>query len=194
MAPKKNQMKIKCPSCKKETEKDKLKQISSLFPFDGFMLLSGRSYPESFMEIVSNYPEYYQWACDDCINDKRAILANPKNQYFTFKHPMDTGNPYLAYFDKRFTCKSCKDDFVFSKEEQKYWYEELSFVVYSKPIACKTCRKDIRKSKNLNKELSELLRTGEPNEKSELIRISEIYQEMGKIEKMKKYLTAANKR
>ncbi len=192
--PKENQMKILCLCCKEQTGKEKLKQVSSLFPFNGFMILSDRDYLTSFMTIVGKYPEFYQWACDDCINGGKAILANPEKQYFTFTHPMYTANPYLSYFDKGFTCKNCNDKFTFSKEEQKYWYEELSFVVYSKPIACGKCRKEGRVVKNLNKELSELLQEGEPEEKSTLIRISEIYKEMGKTEKMKKYLTAANKR
>ena len=192
--PKKNHVKIKCPSCQRVIEKKKLDKVNSLIPFDGFTSFGDRSHLESFMETVGRHSDFYQWACDDCIKNKQAILANPKKQYFTFKHPMDTGKPYLAYFDKSFTCKNCGAKFVFSKEEQKHWYEELSFVVYAKPNTCKECRKDERASKRLNQELSDLLREGEPKEKSELLRIAEIYQEMGKIEKMKKYLKAGNKR
>jgi hypothetical protein len=187
-------MKIQCLCCKERKEKQKLKGVHSLFPFDGFMSSNEQGYLDSFMMIISKYPDLYQWACDDCINDQKAILANPKKQNYTFKHPMDTWSPFLAYFDQKFKCKICKNKTVFSKEEQQHWYEELSFVVFSKPTACKQCRKELRLAKNLNTELSKLLENGTPKEKKDLLRLAEIYEGMGKIEKMKKYLNAANKK
>ncbi|MEM6737915.1 MAG: zinc-ribbon domain containing protein [Bacteroidota bacterium] len=186
-------MKINCPCCKKRIERKKLKQVCSLFPFKGGMVGKNQDPLGFFLTIASKYPDTYQWACDDCIKSERAILANPNKQYYSFTHPMDTGNPYLAYFDKGFTCQTCQKKVVFSKEEQQYWYEDLSFVIYAKPVNCKTCRKEIRTARNLNTELSELLKNGIPKEKEKLLRISEIYKVMGNKEKMKKFLHAANK-
>lgn len=189
--PKKNNITITCPCCKKKVEKKKLTQVGSRLPFTGFMLIKGGDYLDSLMTVVSKYPSFYQCACDDCIDTQRAILANPKLQHYSFQHPMDAAAPFLAYFDRGFTCKNCKDKTVFSKEEQQHWYEQLLFVVYSKPIACKKCRKEIRDGKSLNTELSDLLKDGEPKENSKLLRIAGIYKEMGKDDKVKKYLTAA---
>lgn len=187
-------MKILCLCCKERKGKVKLEQIGSLFPFDGFMSSNNQGYLNSFMITVSKYSNLYQWACDDCINSEKAILANPKKQYYTFKNPIDTWSPFLAYFDRKFKCTVCQNKTVFSKEEQQHWYEELSFVVFSKPTKCKACRKEFRLARNLNTELSELLKDGTPKEKSHLLRLAKIYQGMGKVEKMKKYLKAANKK
>lgn len=183
---------LQCPSCKKRVEKKKIQQVGSILPFEG-MISERDNLLDSFIMVLSKYPEYYQWACDTCIKEGQALLANPKAQFYTFKHPWDTANPYLAYFDKSFRCKSCKLPFTFSKEEQKHWYEKLSFVVYSKPLNCPPCRKEIRDQKMLHIELSDLLREGDPRDKEALLRIAAIYEEMGKEEKRKKYLTAANK-
>ena len=188
-------MKINCPCCKERIESRKLKRIGSLIPYGASIpSMSKQDHLDSFMMTVSKYPVLYQWACDDCIDDQKAILANPRKQYYTFKHPMYSWNPFLAYFDRKFKCKVCGNKTVFSKEEQKHWYEELSFVVFSKPTSCEKCRKELRLARNLNTELSELLEDGTPNEKSKLLRLAEIYKEMGKVEKMKKYLNAANKK
>lgn len=162
---KRKRMKVICPCCKAQIENRGLEQVSTLFPFDGFMSLGNQNYLKSFLEVVGRGYNHYQWACDICIKSKKAILANPQKQHYTFNHPMDTANPYLAYYDKEFTCETCKHTAVFSKEEQKYWYETLSFVVYSKPTSCKKCRQEMRRIKNLNTELSELLIDGEPKEK-----------------------------
>lgn len=187
-------MRIKCPCCKTKVEKKKLKLISSLIPIEGYQSETDHSHLESFMITVSKYPNMYQWACDECIKTKEAILGNPKKQNYRFKDPMETWHPFFAYYDKRYTCEICKEKTVFTKEEQKYWYEKLSFIVYSKPISCKNCRKEIRATRNMNTELSELLKEGTPKEKSKLLRISEIYKEMGKIERMKHYKNKANKK
>jgi len=185
---------ITCPCCEFPRGKDELQIVSSLFPYNGFMGAVGQSYLNSFMYIVASHRSLIQWACDNCINKGKAILANPKKQYYTFHHPMDTAMPFLAYYDKPFTCETCKSETFFSKEEQLNWYEKFSFIVHSEPKSCRRCRKKIRKKNNLNTELSELLKDGIPKEKDRLLRISEIYKEMGKVDKMRWYLKAAGKK
>lgn len=44
---------------------------------------------------------------------------------------------------------------------------------------------------DLNTERSELLKAGKPNDVTALIRIAEIYEAIGKVEKMKAYRRAA---
>ncbi len=162
-------------------------------PVDGLAKTPSMSIQEAFLAMLSSPLNSYQWACDECVQSKKATLANPKKQFYTFKNPWDTAIPYLAYFDKTFSCQQCSTDFVFSKEEQKHWYEKLQFVVYSKPIHCPSCRKEIRAQKNRNTELSTLLKDGQPNNVDQLERIAEIYDELGKTEKAKAYRNAANK-
>ncbi len=132
---------------------------------------------------------HFEWACDSCIEQGKALTSEIEKQKFC-DYP-----PYLMYFDKIRECEKCNDSFTFSKEEQKYWYEELEFWVQSIPKNCKDCRKKIRKKKSVNTELSMLLENGNENISSKnLYRIAELYEEMGKEEKMKMYLTKAKKR
>lgn len=184
---------IKCPSCHEQKEKDKLTEVEKLLPFEGTMNVDRLGYLQTFIMIVNEYHSYYQWACDDCIKNGKAIPGDPKKQFYTFTYPWDVAKPYLAYFDKTYSCCDCKTEFVFSKEEQQFWYEGLSFIVYSEPKRCTACRKKHRDEKNLHKELSDLLRHGKPTSREQMLRISEIYGRMGKEEKMKKYRTEAKK-
>ena len=170
---KKSTQKAFCPCCKKSIEQSQTKKTNAANL--GFI------------------PFFQNWACDRCIKDGKALLAEPKKQFYQFTYPWDHAIPFLAYYDIHFTCKACKEPFLFSKSEQQYWYEKLQFVVYSKPQHCKECRKEIRTAKNLNTELSNLLKEGKPTDKKSLLRIAEIYKEMGKPEKMKAYLAAAEK-
>lgn len=129
----------------------------------------------------------FQWACDSCIAAGKAIDANPDNQQYC-----DTP-PYLAYFDKTFACATCRKEFVFEKREQLFWYEELRFWVQSQPKNCATCRKKIRHKRNLNTELSLLLKSPEVLTAAGATRIAEIYEETGKPEKRKEYIRLAEK-
>ena len=77
---------------------------------------------------------------------------------------------------------------MFSKEEKKYWFEELKFYPLSKPKQCSSCRKEIRIKKDDNTRLSEILKNGEDKlDKKQLQEIVEIYTRLGKDEKMKKF-------
>lgn len=131
---------------------------------------------------------HFEWACDNCVEAGKAIEAQIEKQTYC-DYP-----PYLMYFDKIMECQQCASSFTFSKEEQKYWYEELEFWVQSTPKHCEHCRKEIRKKKGINTELSQLLKNGDENLNSKVLyRIAELYQEMGKDGKMKMYLSKAAK-
>lgn len=183
----------KCPCCKQQVKAKGMQNAFSLLPFDGVFIKYHDSYEESLQENIRRDPSAYQWACDDCIKEARAIKANPKKQFYNFKSLGEAAIPFLAYYNIGLICKTCKDHFSFSKEEQRFWYEDLQFVVFSKPLNCRSCRANIREGKNLNAELSDLLRLGKPEDIESLERIGEIYQEMGKVEKMKAYRKAAKK-
>lgn len=185
--------KITCPCCKKARNKSKIQSIIQLFPFNGAFKAVEQSWTDSFLQIINSYKDFYQWACDTCIQERKAILGKPAKQNYTFKNPMDTATPFLAYFDKKYSCKKCEDKFVFTKAEQQHWYETLQFIVYAKPIHCPACRKEIRDGKYLNTQLSNLLKNGQPKTAAELEQIATIYKEMGEIEKAKKYMTFAKK-
>ncbi len=81
------------------------------------------------------------WACDDCLEQGRAILANPGLQKFV------DCVPYYAYFDLQLECGTCGKRFQFSAKEQQFWYESLKFWVQSWPKDCVECRREKRKRK-----------------------------------------------
>jgi hypothetical protein len=58
----------------------------------------------------------FEWACDICLKNKKAIFAVPGLQETPW-------TPHLAYYDSLLHCYSCKKEFLFKKEEKKAWYE-----------------------------------------------------------------------
>ena len=191
---KRKRVKYTCQCCNRQVDKQGLTQTLSLLPFDGLFGPIKTSYATKFLGIIDHSSGFYQWACDTCLETKKALLGNPKKQYHTFTHPMNTANPNLAYINKTVQCDACQEDFLFSKEEQKYWYEDLQFVVYSKPKQCLTCRKKKQADKLINTELSDLLKDGEPTELKKLQRLVTIYELLEKHDKTKYYLSLIRKK
>jgi len=48
--------------------------------------------------------------------------------------------PHFAYFNRIANCRDCTKSFVFSKEEQYYWFEKLGLQVQAKQVRCHACR------------------------------------------------------
>ena len=121
------------------------------------------------------------WACDNCLGSGRAISGTPKKQlYCDF-------DPYLAYFDLNKTCENCSKEFVFSKEEQQFWYEKLGFWVQSKPKHCADCRKVKRQKNKLNKELTDILSKKESLAIEDMEKLIELYKEINRPDKSQYY-------
>lgn len=119
----------------------------------------------------------FKWACDNCLATRKAIPAVPSNQLYCDDYP------YLAYFDRKGRCRSCSKTFDFSAKEQLHWYETLKFWVQSYPVRCPSCRKQLRHSRGLNTQLSELLKNGEPKDAETLLRAAALYRAMDKAAK-----------
>lgn len=123
----------------------------------------------------------FEWACDKCINEKRSLIAKPSQQNNIY-------SPYLAYYSVNLTCKKCGNEFIFTKEDKKFWYEELKFFRESVPLNCLKCRKEIRIFKIQNKVLSQILKK-DVKEMSieELSQVVKIYYEWDKTDKFNFY-------
>jgi uncharacterized Zn finger protein (UPF0148 family) len=64
------------------------------------------------------------------------------------KHqPHNSYGPLFWYVDKQVQCALCSREFVFSKEEQRHWYEELQFAIYVRAVHCPECRAEVREKK-----------------------------------------------
>ncbi|MFI5407101.1 MAG: zinc-ribbon domain containing protein [Nitrososphaerales archaeon] len=123
----------------------------------------------------------FEWACDTCLKDKKAILANPSLQNYAW-------NPNLAYHDKELICRTCGANYKFTKEEKQLWYEKLKFWIDSEPVSCLNCRRHLRILKKENKTLSDILKKDEKEISiDELKTLSDIYRKWDKIEKAKFY-------
>jgi len=60
--------------------------------------------------------------------------------------------PRHWYLNAAFRCARCGNTFVFSADEQRYWYEELGFWVDSQAKHCAKCRRELRGLKELRQE------------------------------------------
>ncbi|HEY3319367.1 MAG TPA: zinc-ribbon domain containing protein [Planctomycetota bacterium] len=65
--------------------------------------------------------------------------------------------PRHWYVNATFRCKACDTKFVFSAEEQRFWYEERRFYVDSRPRQCPACRKQDRRMKLLKQRYDSLI-------------------------------------
>lgn len=90
--------------------------------------------------------------CPDCIRKGRALRADPKKQNFD-----GLGGPIDAFWDQTRHCEMCAKDYLFSAEEQRFWYETLGFFVESAPLQCQDCRRAIRAQKRAQRILQAML-------------------------------------
>ena len=184
--PKQNKDFAQCPCCKSYRYKSETEQaISDLVSMDQKTIKYIKLTKSDHYQSLIN--GQYDWACDLCLNSKQAIKAQPQLQNYCW-------NPYLAYYDSELTCQSCQTNFVFSKEEKKYWYEELQFWIDSIPKNCVNCRKTLRELKKENQALSKILRKPEPHlNEVELRIVIEIYKKWNKENRAKYYQSVLKK-
>lgn len=126
------------------------------------------------------------WACDRCLKKERAFMANPTKQ--------NTGAfsyPFFVYFDREKRCEDCQTNFVFSKEEQQFWYEGLGFSIFSNAKRCLACRRKRRNS--AKQQISNLIPRLNPKNLDDVEKLVSLYLEIGNVEKAKYYLAMARK-
>jgi len=132
--------------------------------------------------------EWIRWSCDKCLVDGKSIMAKPERQNYT-----GFVFPYLVYFDIERKCRTCKSKYVYTKEEQRFWYEDLSGFVWSRASKCLACRKLDQKHRQTNSRLSKLVKNFNEKDENSLIEIIKIYLELENIEKAKFYFSKLRK-
>ncbi len=184
---KKKKKQAKCPSCNTERHKTEMKE--AIFLAENLSRTVYNNYKGLGIDTYQNFIDCdFNWACDHCLQTKKAIAANPVSQNYCW-------SPNYAYFDSEYKCRTCGNDFIFSKLEKKYWYETLHFWIDSEPVNCVNCRKEVRKYKSESKIISEILRKDESEILiEELEKIIEIYTAWGKEQKAKYYLSLKSKK
>src|SRR5256885_14934771 len=66
--------------------------------------------------------------------------------------PNNSYSPPLYYEDKRFTCRDCGAECVWTAEQQQLWYERWGGPVQSTAVRCRDCRQRLRHQKLEQKE------------------------------------------
>jgi hypothetical protein len=123
------------------------------------------------------------WACDECLQNGRAVKANPNKQLFC------DFQPYFAYFDKLIVCRDCGVKFTFNKEEQRHWYETIGFWVQSVRVRCKECQA----SKSFRSLLPKLLENIDYNDIDKVKQIIKLRLEFKQYRQAKHFLALGKK-
>jgi Probable zinc-ribbon domain len=185
-------MEVVCPVCEKK------RNAKNTVLWDYFFFASGYTVKpdtpkdlKDFGQFVAQYVRFkmhrFQWACNHCIAEGMAIKGDYLKQY----HGL--GSPILAYTNLKRICVDCSAEFVFSAQEQQYWYEVLGFYLDSIPKKCPNCRKFVRVSKNMQKRVQALLQQ-DAHTVGELKELHEFYKLKGNIQKANYYQNQIKKR
>jgi len=71
----------------------------------------------------------------------RIDLQRPNNSYA----------PKLYYEDKKFRCRDCGLECVWTAEQQRLWYEEWKGPIQSTAVRCRGCRLRLRQEKAIQR-------------------------------------------
>jgi hypothetical protein len=168
-----------CPAC--GMEKHRTEMTTAVSTLEKLERQLYRHYKEMGLDPYNSFINAdFEWACDKCLSEKRAIPANPSLQVSLYNN--------LAYHDTKSTCRKCGEEFLFKKEEKQLWYEGLKFGSYSAPVNCLKCRREIRQLKAENQVLTDILKKEEEEISiSELEQVAEVYRNWGKDDRAKYY-------
>jgi len=128
------------------------------------------------------------WACDRCLQSKRAVSPN------VAKQNLGMGTPFAAYVDRPFRCEDCDAASVFTAREQQHWYETLGFLIWVYPKQCAPCRAKRRQKKRANNALASALAGLDANDPSQLEAVARLYDEIGAAAKATTYRARAKNR
>jgi hypothetical protein len=167
---------VACRCCEKRCDATNLTRL-------GTWLANHKIYGDDALVYARN--SYVAWACDTCIDSGKALAATAIHQNMGNSY----GLPYFAYIDQQKQCETCKTSFLFSKEEQLYWYEDLNFPVYADAINCKNCRKTIRDENAETTKLSQLISNLDASDVKELEAIITIFIKWDNTDKARFYLS-----
>ncbi len=123
------------------------------------------------------------WACDICLQQKRALRGKPKRQLFC------DITPHFAYSDKQVICCDCGINFQFSKEEQAHYYEKLVFWIQAERVRCDACQA----LKKTRERLSQLLVNPDYNDLEQVKEIIAIRLNLKQYQQAKQFLAIGKK-
>ncbi|MDR0870175.1 MAG: zinc-ribbon domain containing protein [Planctomycetaceae bacterium] len=98
---------------------------------------------------VKQYPEHFFYGAIR-LDLSSAKKANISRQNFTVV-------PRHWYIDAWFICKECNEEFCWSKEVQRFWFEEAGTYVWAHPSLCRDCWLKHQERKQLRKQYDSLI-------------------------------------
>ncbi|MBC3539326.1 hypothetical protein ACFSC6_17540 [Rufibacter sediminis] len=113
----------RCPNCNLSR---KLNELTHLFKWNEQF-----KSPYMISVLAAARQGHLKWACDDCIKSEKVIVGKPEEQDWN-----GITYPFFTHNDETLECQTCRCMFEFSKEEKKFWYEDLKFIVWSYPKNC----------------------------------------------------------
>lgn len=132
-----------------------------------------------------------RWACNRCLSQGRAIAAHPERQNVA---AFPDSYPYLAYYDFTKHCSDCGSDFLFSAQEQRYWYEILKFPVVVDANQCRDCRRKRREHANYQREIQHAQQSLDERDPHQLYHLASLFLLSGAYPSAYEYLARARKR
>jgi hypothetical protein len=176
---------LQCPCCRKSRPESEccvfISQIALDVPKMIYVTLKGNIIGNLYW--IDARRNKIDWACDECLQQKRALRGKPKQQLFC------DFAPHFAYFDKKITCRDCGTGFLFSKEEQAYYYEVLGFWAQANRVRCNVCQ-DLKRKKE---RLSQLLVNPDYNDLDQAKEIVTLRLEFKQYRQAKHFLALGKK-
>lgn len=118
------------------------------------------------------------WACDICIDNGVAELVDEQADHKSWY-------PYFSYYNTEKNCLWCGTEFTYTKEEKRYWFENLRFSFHAIPSHCESCKKELFEGTPEQERCDMLLEQGGKNlskkEKEELSTIFKAWQQFCKL-------------
>jgi len=185
-----NENGITCPSCLQiKYSKNKISRFIEQLEL---LKYNPISYGENRSIYFENAKEYksekdyleIKWACNECLGRKKALISETIN-----KQRKSHKSPVFAFFDLKSQCSKCYEEFIFSRDEWKYWIDDLRFFYQATKKYCENCNPTEQLKKKLSKKIAQQrkLEFGKKYVKL-VLEVSEIYQKLEMKEKSKGYL------
>lgn len=100
-------------------------------------------------QIIEDVPPHFYYGALE-VDYTSAIRANIEKQNYSVC-------ARIWYLDATFRCRDCGCKFLWSKKEQKAWFEDYYFWVDSLPKCCRRCGEALRELKEYRKEYDSLV-------------------------------------
>lgn len=181
---------ITCPSCLKVkyTKNDVSRYLGQLksLEYSPVSHADNQSIYFLYSKEYKTEKDYLKikWACNECLGREKAFISVTIHE----QRKTDTA-PVFAFFDLKSTCAKCRSDFIFKKDEWRYWIDELGFYFQTTKKYCENCYPIEKLKKKLSHSISEHrdLEFGERYVELSLS-ISESYLKHGARQKSKGFL------